>query len=279
MICIFLCATFLTKAQENSQLSKGDSLYKNGAWFSAAIAYERVLFDHANTENYYKAVTCKVACLKKQGRFADITPFLNASIDSRITDSTWYALKYEQVIAGYLCGQYENSLTYLQELSFRFPGKTELPLLTITRILCLNELQRWKEAEQAYLAWTHIDSTAATNPYRHMPHFKNAEKAQWLSMFIPGAGQWYAGRPWEGLASMLIQGASIWYGITCWQDHYHLSALLVGGGLFGSFHKGGVKRSEDLVLAYNHKIYLQFNEQIKLQLVQQMKQAQKNPDD
>jgi TM2 domain-containing membrane protein YozV len=92
---------------------------------------------------------------------------------------------------------------------------------------------------------------------------KSEDRAGWLATFIPGAGHFYAGKTWEGLASIAIQGLGVYYGVISWQDQYYLSAWLIGGGMAGSFHLGGVRRAQELVRMYNRKKTREFNEKVK----------------
>jgi hypothetical protein len=87
---------------------------------------------------------------------------------------------------------------------------------------------------------------------------------------LPGAGELYAGKPFEALASIVLQGAAVYYGIISWQEKYYFSAWFVGAGLFASFHNGGVRRSEKLVQIYNRKQTERFNNKIRSQLTQLM---------
>ena len=103
--------------------------------------------------------------------------------------------------------------------------------------------------------------------YEQLPHFKSVTKAQWLSTFIPGGGQFYAGRPGEALFSILVQTAGIWFAVVSFQQHYYISAWLIGAAVFGAFHMGGVRRSEVLIRQYNRKKMLDFNARVREQLL------------
>jgi TM2 domain-containing membrane protein YozV len=142
-------------------------------------------------------------------------------------------------------------------------------MLVVLKILSLNELGRWKEAGDAYHGFIAQRGPSAVPPdlYQHVPRLKSAEKAQWLSQFIPGAGQLYAGRPGEAIFSLLVQGAGLWFAVVSFEQHYYISAWLIGAALFGAFHMGGVRRAEVLVQQSNRKKVLAFNEAVREQLV------------
>jgi hypothetical protein len=146
--------------------------------------------------------------------------------------------------------------------------------LQLLKILSLNELQQWPQAAIEYklflTQYTNLDTSAA-NLYKNLPKLKNENTAQWLSTFLPGAGQLYAGKPFEGLTSIVLQGAAAYFCIASLEQKYYFSAWFIGLGLFGSFHNGGVRRAEVLVQQYNKKKIIGFNDQVKEQLINSLK--------
>lgn len=269
LTCIFLCATCTTKAQSSAALLQADSLFRRGAYFEASIGYERVLFEGSNAANNLYAIHQKIQCLKQQGLFAQATTFIRANMQENLPDSTGYGLYYEQSLCTYLAGNYENALSVIEQTKLLHPRYAEEPRLMLLQVLSLNELQQWEKASSVYNTlvkrYRQIDTTL--NPYKNLPHLKSKDRAQWLSTFIPGGGQFYAGKPLEALVTIAMQGAGIWFGVISFQQHYYLSTWLAGAGLFGSFHMGGVRRSEVLVEQYNRKKIVQFNERVKEELL------------
>lgn len=249
-----------------------DSLFQQHAYFEASVEYERVLFSNSDAEQTMHAVQQKIQCLKQQRQFAQAIRFIQSNRNERLPDSVNYQLYYEQILCAYLAGDYENALSIVEQVKFSYPVYKNDTKLMLLQILSLNELQQWKQAGQVYNSLIASKQPADTmqSPYRNLPHLKNKDKAQWLSTFIPGGGQFYAGKHVEGLAAVVIQGAGIYFGITSFQQHYYVAAWLVGAGLFGSFHMGGVRRSETLVEQYNQKKMAEFNSKVKEQLLKVM---------
>ncbi|WP_234733025.1 tetratricopeptide repeat protein [Tellurirhabdus bombi] len=269
MICIFLCVTCFSKAQTR-WLARADSLLAQKAYFEASVAYERVLFNNASPQINFQAALGKTQCLKQQSLFANAVTFLSGQLAAAYPDSLSYRLRYEQILCAYLAGQFENTLSTIQQLTYLYPDQSAPPLVSVIQILSLNELQRWPEASAAYqqlLTWQGIDTTQH-QPYQQLPKLKSQKKAQWLSTFLPGGGQFYAGKPGEALLSIAVQGAGLYFGITSFLQGYYISAWGIGAGLFGSFHMGGVRRAEVLVQQHNQKKIKSFNEQVKAQLLE-----------
>ena len=274
LICTFLCVTCFSKAQQAGQLSglaTADSLLATNQYFEAGIAYERVLFESTDTAAIHKAVLGKVLSLKQLGRYSTAVTFINSQFSNGYPESVRYQLRYQQILCAYLAGQFENTRSLIERLPVEHPGAPYSPLLGCIRVLTLNELHRWPEAAVAYreaIARSGADTTQ-DDPYRQLPKLKKENKAQWLSTFLPGAGQLYAGKPGEAILSILVQSAGVYFGVTSFLNAYYLSAWGVGAALFGSFHAGGIRRAQALVRQYNQRQISAFNQRVKTQLLQQ----------
>ena len=316
LTCISLCVIFLTEAQTGNLdsllrieragaapagrhmdeptpglLRIADSLYREGRYFEASIAYERVLFENGDRREgamdplqvQFLAVTGKLQCLKKQAQYDQAVTFLDAWQSYPFADSSLVEIHSQQILCTYLGGHFENVLSLVARWPYLHAGAKPAPLLVVLKILSLNELQRWKEAEDAYRSFVAewgaptprppeggVSGGGRTLPpdlYAQLPHLKSVGKAQWLSTFIPGAGLFYAGSPGEALFSILVQAAGVYFAVLSFEQHYYISAWLVGAALFGAFHMGSVRRSEVLVQRYNRKRVLQFNEKVRQQLL------------
>jgi tetratricopeptide (TPR) repeat protein len=265
-------------ADAQSALQTADSLLATGRYLAARVAYERVLFaadtgigpghvglGDAGPAASGRAALGKANCLKQQGLYASAAAFLTGQAQPDLPDSLRRQLVREQILCAYLAGQFENTLSLLDRLRYLNPDQPETPFSVSIKILSLNELQRWPEAAESYrqLQLLAGADTTQPGPYRHLPRLKSESKAQWLSTFIPGAGQLYAGKPAEAALSVLVQSAGLYFGVTSFLQAYYLSAWGVGAGLFGSFHAGGIRRAGVLVRQYNQKRVAAFNAQAR----------------
>lgn len=272
MTCTFLCAIYTINAQDIKLLTEADSLFSVQRYFEASVAYERILFSGSNINDRYYAINRKTQCLKQQRLFDQAVNFLKPYLTETLPDSARYQLFTEQIVCDYLAGNYENAVSAVEQINIEFSSRKPDAKLLLIEILSLNKLQRWNRAAEVYAAFFSEGKPATyENPYVHLPRLKSVNKAQWLSTFIPGAGQLYAGKPLEAFVSIIIQGAGLYYGITSFLDHYYLSAWLAGAGLFGSFHMGGVRRSEVLVNQYNQKQADAFNRHVEELLLKEQR--------
>lgn len=266
LICIFLCVICTTKAQQPDWLAVADSFYAKEQFFEAGICCERVLFEQQDANVLAQAVLLEISCYKKQQQFDKAARFIAAEQTRAISDSLQKVLYTELATCYYLAGSFENCIAAADK-SYILYGSSSTHWMDVLKILSLNELQRWKEAAALYRQL--IPGDTLVDYYAHLPHLKSEEKAGWLATFIPGAGHFYAGKPWEGIASIVLQGAGVYYGVICWLDKYYVSAWLIGGGIAGTFHMGSVTRAEELVKMRNRKVTYEFNEKVKQSLLQQ----------
>ncbi|GAB3036512.1 hypothetical protein [Spirosoma pulveris] len=271
MICTFLCG-ICSIAKAQNPLAQTDSLFASGQFLAARVGYERVLFGAESAELQVGAAMGKARCLKQQGLYAQAVTFLNGQIQPGYPDSLLYSLRREQILCAYLAGQFENALSLLDRLPYLHPDVPVSSLLRAVRVLSLNELRRWPEASVAYNQLAIVaQADTLSAPYQYLPQLKSEKKAQWLSTFIPGAGQFYAGRPAEAALSIVMQSAGLYFGVTSFLQGYYLSAWGVGAGLFGSFHAGGVRRAEVLVRQLNQRRAAAFNAQVRQQVLEMVK--------
>ncbi len=90
LICIFLFATSLTKAQAPGILSTAIEKEKEGLFSEASILYERMLFSQDNQNEI--AITGKIRCLKKENKYTEVTRFIKQNYSLVTNDSIRYKL-------------------------------------------------------------------------------------------------------------------------------------------------------------------------------------------
>lgn len=266
MTCIFLCVTCITKAQEPDWMAVADSLYNKGLYFEASVYCERVLFTSESSPAAASAVLLKIQCYKQQQQYAKAARYIQSVQYLFSSDSLQQALSYETALAYYLAGEFENAIAVTDRAILRYPAKQVQNRANLIRILSLNELRRWPEAAAVYRQYKQSDTIP--DCYASLPRLKSEDKAEWLATFIPGAGHFYAGAAGEGLVSIAIQALGIYYGVISWQQKHYISAWLIGGGVFGSFHLGGARRARQLVKNYNNRKAQAFNKAVREQILQ-----------
>ncbi len=274
LICTFLLGIFITKAQSSFQfLKQAQYYYHQGMFVQSAISYERVLFITNSEEEIFPAICGKISCLKQISSFAEATYFIKQNIQIIKTDSLRAIVFKEWITCSYLADQLDETLSLIERAKLIYNNQINNSWLNLIKILALNEQTKWTEAKKIYkdyLTEHQLDSNLAV-VYNQLPKLKSEDKAQWLATLIPGAGQFYAGKPTEGVINILLHAAGLYIGISDFISRHYLSAWLLGGGMVGSFHMGGVRRSEELIKQYNKKKTFEFNTYLRSKLVSEGK--------
>lgn len=272
LICIFLYATFSTKAQKGNDVenlfAKAEENLATQKFLEAEIIYERILFDSDDQNISFKAIIAKTTSYKKQSKFVTAFNFLKKNINTVHADSLKYMIYEQLIICSYLANQLEQTVSLTEQTKIYFPTFFNYNRLMFLKILALNEQNKWIDAQQSFkelLSHNNLDTLYATI-YNKLPKLKSSKKAEFLSTFFPGGGQFYANKPLEGITSFLIQAIGAYYALYSFQQHYYFSSWLVGLGIAGSFHFGSVRRAEELVRVYNLKKSAFFNAQLREKL-------------
>lgn len=274
LICIFLCVTFLTNAQNNFKklFVEAEQKVEQKKYVEAAVIYERIIFSSPDDSITFTAIIKKIYCYKLSGNYHLAYSYIQNHLNSVTTDSLKYQLYEQWITCSYLSNKLEHCISLIEQAKVYFPLFYNENRLTFLAVLCLNEQQKWKEASILLNNWlqkNNID-TSLNNYYTAIPKLKSAKKAEALATFLPGVGHFYANKPLEGITSLLLQAVGVYYGITNFKEKYYFSSWLVGFGFAGSFHFGGVRRVEDLVRIYNTKKCSNYNNMLRNKIINLM---------
>ncbi len=267
LICSFLSITCFVKSQENL-LKIADSFYTEKKYFEASLWAELVLYKNNTATENMQAIRLKIKALKTIKSNIELSDFIANCYILDLPDSFRNDLLYEEILNDYLLKKYEQSINLSQYyLTVNFEQKAILELL---KIISYNELQEWKTADslwQIFSSKNEVKDSVVAKMYKNLPHLKSEKKAATLSSLLPGAGEMYAGKAFEGIANFIFQGASIYTGVAWWQRSYKLSSVLVAGSFWSSFYDGGKRRAKNLVRQYNKKQITTYNEQLNKQIL------------
>ncbi|TAN19460.1 MAG: tetratricopeptide repeat protein [Chitinophagaceae bacterium] len=275
MICKFLCVPFLIKAQGNI-FDYADSIHHAGNYPLAAIEYERVAFENESPHIKAEATVKAATCMKMQGRYDEAASLLDAVNLEQLTDLPLkYRILFQYALNTYLAHELNTSFSTWQSLCHYFPDSSKNEDVLFMKILCLNELQQWKEADTLYkqLMEKYGPSEALPNPYLEIPKLKDPDKAEKLSAYLPftGAGLFYAGNIPEGILSIVLQAGFIAFGGYSILMKRYITGVLIGVGGYAAFYHGGVRRAKWLAERYNEKKRIQFNAAVRNQLLSVIK--------
>lgn len=281
LICIFRFAGYsATEADINLLFKKADSLFQVKQYQLAGISYDQIAYLSGENIIKTKALLKKADCYLIRKEFAKAEIVLSRIYYADLNDSLVYLSRYKTALASYLnsnFGEAESQVIQAKSLI----GDTNLvynmyPLY----VLILNENKKYAEAKVALKAYANylIDDTLQRRKvleeieFRYqtskIPVLKSPEKAKKLSMFLPGAGQLYAGYFWEGALNVTLQLAGLGFtGLCIWKKYYFTGAF-VGFSIFQKFYGGGMNRAQFLVEKRNHIKTRTFNDSVKKYLLE-----------
>ncbi len=282
LICIFLCATFFNKEKvfaQDSELQQGDSLFAQGNFFEAAIAYERVYFLSPSAEERVVANLRKAAALKQQGEFVRVVSDLQRSLPHAGNESTQIEIIYEMALSAFLSGSYSLAHSLVSQLDYQFPQAGLYKDLPLLKGMLMIKMQRWTELA---LYADELALQRQPSPERdifvaklkellleeNQPVQRDPEKGRLYSTFMPGAGQIYSGSTGQGLLNGFSQLASLGVAVAMGINQLYFSGVIIGLGAFQSFYFGGVKQASNLTVENNLKRMIRFQQELETILLE-----------
>lgn len=278
MICTFLCAPYLIKAQKvESILYEADSLYNRGEWQWAKLTYEKAIYIVSLPGSNLSADTAallrneallkKTYCYKAMNQFADAQKNIERADLTNLPDSLHFHIRYETALCAYLAENYNEAYNYVLQLRYFIKDTTLTQQVDFLEILTLNELMRWEEAKKllaAYIQKYRLDADAEKiYAFLKNPKIRNVEKAVVLSTFLPGVGQMYAGYPFRGMVSATLQLACFTFGAYSIWKGYYLSGFFTGFVLLQTFYSGGIRHTRYLAEKKNKERISNYNNRVK----------------
>ncbi len=208
------------------------------------------------------------------GRYEKTEEELNR-IGIRNPNDTLFPLKaYEMAFAQYMTGNYQGTLSTIETYGVMISGKhAVMPGLLTVKVLCYNHLFEFEKAQNTLQQLAKISNsrdslryTGLLKYYQDAPRHKNPETARYLSI-LPGLGQVYCGKVFEGGLSFLLNASALGFGAWEVYSGYYFTGYVVGVTLLQKFHSGGQHRAELLAKQVNKMNILEFNQLIVDNLV------------
>ena len=227
-----------------------ETLMSSSAWRAAAVEAERIHFFADDRITRAQAILARTWALKHLGEYSEAFDNLRRATPRGLPDELQYRIHHERALLMYLNGDREAVRAEISRLNQVVHRRDWQLLSGYISILALLELHQWEEAEKEMLAYFDELGIEAVIPFSP-PSTKNPRKAILLSTFLPGTGQMYAGKTFEGLGSAGLQVTALGWGVYNVLTGFYATAFLTGGGLFQAFYFGGIDRAERHAVAYN----------------------------
>ncbi|HEY6161056.1 MAG TPA: hypothetical protein VI112_07530, partial [Bacteroidia bacterium] len=182
-----------------------DSLFAAGNYSRAALEYERVFFTDTSVAVKNTALLNRARCFKNQNDFSQAYNTLKRVQHIRMSDTLDQRIRHEKALCAYLSAQYEDAEYELQQMDFFIHDTLLTAKSLFLNVLVLSELEKWDSAKRAlkkYFIYKNINADTLNIDALIPPRgLRSAKTAMLLSLFLPGSGQIYAGKPGQALAS------------------------------------------------------------------------------
>lgn len=235
------------------QYRLADSLYKSGKYFEAITEYKRLLFFDAAHKYGYEADKKIAECYKAGGKYSDAIFYYHAA--GRITKKKdeIKKLKVEVIKINILRKNTAAALGLIDELekdsSFTFKK---------------NEADLWRgwaaifndNWEQASRYFNNIDKN---HPLKLMAEKVENDKysvtlAKLLSVFLPGAGQFYTGNYLSGFLSLGWNFLWGYISVNSFIENRAFDGLMTANFLWLRFYTGSIQNAEKFAVIKNLEI-------------------------
>ncbi len=186
------------------------------------LALERTVWSAGSPEEAYAALQEKAACYAQAGMPEEALATLERIKLYMLDDGQRREILRCKAQYAREAGQDATALSLLEESGTAWEDPAGYALL-------LAGSGRYDEALEAALRCPGTDESALRKLFSHAPKDKKEKTAMWLS-FVPGLGQFYLGKPGEGLLTLALTAGSVAF--MAWQcvDGCWITGLL-GGGL------------------------------------------------
>ena len=284
LICISLC---VISSNSKASSHKADSLFNSDNYFEAAIEYEYQLYQSIDAELYNWYHYRKALCYKQQKQFKKANQELQVIYFRNTNDPLFAKVAYQHALCLYLTNDYQKALWKIDDFTFATKDSSVFAHFLPLKALIYNELFEWDKAYNELSRYAlyvegdnrqlFLDNIALLYGKKHRPKIVNVKKAQDLSRFFPGAGQFYAGKPGEGTLNFLIQLSCMAFGahqlsngFTSFQfwNAFPFTGYLGGIGLLSKVYVGGIVRAGVLAEQANHDRLNAFNHEVNQLLLQ-----------
>jgi len=197
-------------AQAIQPLDLAESLYKAGSYNEAITEYKRHLFfreDDRTPEIYHRIGLC----FRNLGDWTNAESMTKMAIELQGDDSLRSAYYMDLVIIYMAAGNYPAAELRLLKLVSFADQPTIRRRASFFRMVNFIYQKKWEACREALNTGSALNEPAATAILmamleKYMKSRKSPSTAKWLSTFVPGLGQLYAGHPWSAINAGAING-------------------------------------------------------------------------
>lgn len=279
LACLFLWSILCgsgAKAQGATALRQyADSLISLGQSTNGAHELLRYAFWEENTVEKTKALFEVGEMKKEAGLFEESLIFYEAVIQELRNDSIYTAALKQKGLVLFLKGDYNSALKQFEmalNSAYEGPVKAESEQLKLLSLNCIGD---WEKGEALAIKMFGNEPFGLEEIRNNYDRARNAKlkrpkTARIMSYFLPGSGQFYAGKPGRGTLSLVLVYGGAALSLAGIMEGRILLGLLSGGSMTNRFYTGGARYAESLAEQWNEAQKLEQAQILNVFLLEKM---------
>lgn len=247
-----------------------------GEWEAGIHEYHRYAFYATDTDQLPEVYARVGKLFKAHGQHQEAAAEFEKGIAYRGMNALYYELQYEAGLMYFLSGAYGRGLPYL-ETAWREATADSLAYQAgVLAVMSHNQRYDWEKAIplcQEVFAEDSILLNELVPLYTgyQQTKFKKRNTAMWLSLFLPGTGQWYGGKFWRGVISglLILSMAALTVFAVIWGRY--ILAFFTPFSFFQRFYQGGARYADTLVQLHNRNLRTRQAKEINEKIINRLK--------
>ncbi len=255
---IVISLLFVLTFNHHNDLAFGAAEYffKIGEYKTAVVEYERFLFfnPEVSSETRSYVLYKEALCYRNMKRYKRAIDVLNEAIKNSNDPQFVERLKIEKAVT--YIGMKKFDVAEAMLLRTYYFGMQQLKRVAALFLGIIYAREgNWRKSLK-FIKEFQGDTPELEEFSKKVEkaNFKSTKKAKWLSVFLPGAGQIYAGHAFSGIDSFILNGGMLTLMVLTMLNKGIILALPFEIMLFRQFYLGNLHNAQDFVKRHNKKL-------------------------
>ena len=255
---LFLSIAVSIYAQDNA-LNLANHFFEIGSYENAITEYKRFIYFNPNDETISETFYKIGLAYRSQSNWKEALDAFRKSCANALNDSIRDERRITIGTTLIAKGNYSSAEFELLKISL-FSKYTEVKKKAVFFLgVCYIYSFKWDEAEKSFTQYF-LDSTL--NHFSKIDSllaqaknfkYKSPNLAKWLSTFLPGSGQIYAGNWLNGINALIVNGLTTYLLFDALVDKRYEDVLITNITLFERYYKGNRYNTKKMIELRNKK--------------------------
>lgn len=218
-------------------------------WQRKSLVIEKKIFLAKNDTLINKLLLQKAMILKNAGHQVRAIQTFERIPYQHCRPEIGFEAAFNLAMLNYSINEFDAVSQYLSDMDFYFDKTDTSNRVLFLKVLTYNVQEKYNQARKALKKYSSQSDCSVNidSLYRFEQQLKDPAKARRLSGFLPGLGQFYAGKPWQGINSLMLNSLSLGYATYCGLNKMYASSVFTGLNLFMAFYSGGKRNAYSIV--------------------------------